>query len=390
MKRASGEFSIYNGAIVTPDEVIRNGSVVVSDGKIREISSKKIISSFKSIDAAGNYVMPGFIDMHSDIIEREIEARPGTFLATNIALLELDKKLAAAGVTTIYHSLSFADEIVIVIRSLDVVDSIVREIKRLRDSLLIKTRVHTRYEITYSGGLPEIENLIKDGLVDLVSVMDHSPGQGQFKTEEQIRGYYGDRFGVDKKSIMNLIERRLQLRERVGIDNALKMMETAKSYNIPVASHDDDTREKVNFIKKHGVKITEFPVSMDAVEEASAGEIAIALGSPNILRGYSHNKNLSSRDLLKSGYGDIVCSDYIPATLMHALFAIKELGIKSLHEACRLFSFNPAKYLGLSGESGSIQTGLDADLVVVDNNGEVPRIRRTYVKGREVYSACMD
>ncbi len=389
MKPFNGVFSIYNVNIITPDEVIRSGSVLVENGKISKVTGEKILSCFKAVDGNGNYLMPGFIDIHSDVIEREIESRPGTFLATNIALMELDKKLAAAGVTTIYHSVSFADEIVIVIRSLDVVDSIVREIKRLRDSLLIKTKVHTRYEVTYSGGYPEIEKLMSEGLVDLVSVMDHSPGQGQFKTEEQIRGYYGDRFGVDRKSIMDLIDRRMKLRERVGMENAVKMMKSAHSHKVPLASHDDDTKEKVNFMKKHGVNITEFPVSIEAVEESASSGIAIALGSPNILRGYSHNKNLSSRDLLKNGYGDIVCSDYIPSTLLHSLFVIKETCGKTLPEACRLYSYNPAMHLGLSGECGAISPGLDADLVIVDNNGEIPRIQKTYVKGREVYSACM-
>ncbi|MGA2141367.1 MAG: alpha-D-ribose 1-methylphosphonate 5-triphosphate diphosphatase [Brevinematales bacterium] len=394
MKATKGEFSIYNANIVTPDEVIKGGSVLIEDGKISKITSEKITAAgspgVRSVDAKGCYLMPGFIDIHSDVIEREIESRPGTFLSTNIALLELDKKLAASGVTTIYHSVSFADEIVIVIRSLDVVDSIIREIKRLRDTLLIKTKVHTRYEVTYSGGLPEIEKLMSEGLVDFISVMDHSPGQGQFKTEEQIRGYYGDRFGVDKKSILDLIDRRMALRERVGIENAVKMVKAAHASKVPVASHDDDTREKVVFMRKNGIRITEFPVSMEAVEEAAAAGIAISLGSPNILRGYSHNKNLSSRELLKEGYGDIVCSDYIPSTLVHSMFVLKESGIKTLSEACRLYNYNPAKCLGLAGECGAVSAGLDADLVLIDNNGEIPRILKTWVRGREVYSICMD
>ena len=136
--------------------------------------------------------------------------------------------------------------------------------------------------------------------------------------------------------------------------------------------------------------ISEFPVNMEAVHEAAASGIHIALGAPNILRGYSHNKNLSARDLIKNGFGDIVCSDYIPSTLLHAFFSLTDNKIKSINEAVCLFSTNPAKALGLDNETGSIKVGLDCDLILVQHDNELPRIQKTFVKGREVYSVCID
>jgi len=390
MKPYEEMYSIYNATIVTPDEVITNGSVVIKKGKIRNVTKGKVIVGTHAIDAKKRFLFPGFIDMHSDAIEKEIEMRPGTYLATNIAIIELDKKLAASGVTTMYHSVSFADEVLIVIRSLDVVEGIIREIKRLADKLLVKTLVHARYEITYTGGLSAIEALIKERNIDLVSIMHHTPGQGQFKTEEQIKSYYGDRFGVDQESLKNLVENRMRVREEHGIHNAKKMLDVAQKHNIPIASHDDDTAEKVTHAKENGVTISEFPVSMEAVKAAHDIGLSIALGSPNILRGYSHNKNLSARDLIREGYGEIVCSDYIPSTLIHALFKIIDNDIKSIVEAVKLFSTNPAKALGLSDKTGSIVAGLDADLILVEHDKEIPRIVKTFVCGREVYSVCMD
>jgi alpha-D-ribose 1-methylphosphonate 5-triphosphate diphosphatase len=390
MKPYHKTFSIYNAKIVTGDDIIDGGSIVIESGKIARMSRDRIITGENPFDAGNNYLMPGFIDMHSDSIEKEIESRPGTYLATNIALFELDKKLASAGVTTIYHSVSFADEVIIVIRSLDVVESIIREIKRLKDELLLKTLVHARFEITHTGGLDVIERLVNERMIDLISIMDHTPGQGQFKTESQIKGYYGDRFGVNSESIKNLIETRMSVREEHGLNNAVKMMTIARDNNIPIASHDDDTHEKVINLKQNGSIISEFPVSMEAVKAAHENGLYIALGSPNILRGYSHNRNLSARDLIAAGYGNIVCSDYIPSTLVHALFILVDKGIKSITEAVKMFSGNPASALGLSDMTGSIREGLDADLIVVRNDKEVPRIQKTYVAGREAYSACMD
>ncbi len=384
----SKKYSIYNAKIIKKDSIIENGSIIIEDGKIAKISENTIIEGEKSINAKGNYVFPGFIDIHSDAIEREIEARPGVYLATNIALIELDKKLAAAGITTIYHSVSFADEGVLIIRSIDIVESIIREIKRLKDNFLINTKVHARFEITNTPGIKVLKNLIEAGFIDLLSIMDHTPGQGQFNSIDKIKNYYGNRFGVNDEAIKNLVETRMALREKFGIENAIKMMEIAKSNNIVLASHDDDTASKVEFVYSYGAKISEFPISVEAVKKAHEKGMYIALGSPNILRGYSHNKNLSSRDLISNGYGDIVCSDYIPASLLHALFVLVEKNLKTLPEAVNMLTYHPAKALGIDNKTGAIREGLDADLIIVDNNFEIPRVLKTIVRGREVFSIC--
>ncbi len=384
----SKKYSIYNAKIVKKDSTIENGSIIIEDSKIAKISENTIIEGEKSINAKGNYVFPGFIDIHSDSIEREIEARPGVYLATNIALIELDKKLAAAGITTIYHSVSFADEGVLIIRSIDIVESIIREIKRLKDNFLINTKIHARFEITNTPGIKVLKNLIEEGFIDLLSIMDHTPGQGQFNSIDKIKNYYGNRFGVNDEAIKNLVETRMSLREKFGIENAIKMMEIAKSNNIVLASHDDDTASKVEFVYSFRAKISEFPISIEAVKKAHEKGMYIALGSPNILRGYSHNKNLSSRDLISNGYGDIVCSDYIPSSLLHALFVLVDKNLKTLPEAVNMLTYNPAKALGIDNKTGSITEGLDADLIIVDNNFEIPRVLKTIVRGKEVFSIC--
>ena len=56
---------IINGRIITPGKIIEKGSVLVSDGLITAISDKKISSKADVIvDAEGNFISPGFIDIH--------------------------------------------------------------------------------------------------------------------------------------------------------------------------------------------------------------------------------------------------------------------------------------------------------------------------------------
>lgn len=57
---------IYNANIITPSQIIRNGSIVWENGKITDIREGDIPSDdSRSINAEGNYVAPGFIDIHT-------------------------------------------------------------------------------------------------------------------------------------------------------------------------------------------------------------------------------------------------------------------------------------------------------------------------------------
>jgi len=384
------DFRIVNARVVSPDGVLENSEITVIDGKIETVGScHQWHRSLPCIDIRARILLPGFIDMHSDAIEKEVEPRPGSVLPIEVAVLELDRKLAAAGITTMYHSLSFIDKKLELIRCLDMVDTIIHGIHRLKPHLLVNTAVHARFEIASSEPFHVLKMLVEDGLVDLLSIMDHTPGQGQFTTAEQFRNYYAPRFSSDDAKLQEVMKNLQQIRESVGLDNAHKVAELCRARSIPLASHDDDTAEKIGFIHKCGAIISEFPITFAAAEEARKKGLAVAIGSPNIVRGGSHNGNLSAEELIRRGLGTIVCSDYIPSTMLHAAFHLFANRTVDLVAISRLFATNAAEALGIGSRTGAIAPGLDADLVVVDTVLAYPRTAKTFVKGREVYSACL-
>jgi N-acetylglucosamine-6-phosphate deacetylase len=55
---------ITNGTIITPHRIIRNGSVLVTNGAITAIADGPIPVDAQEIDATGKYISPGFIDIH--------------------------------------------------------------------------------------------------------------------------------------------------------------------------------------------------------------------------------------------------------------------------------------------------------------------------------------
>src|SRR5208337_3029602 len=198
---------IENGQVVTPRGIVAGASLTIESGIIVEIKAGKVNSGAPRLDARGGYVLPGFVDLHSDAIEKEIEPRPGSLYPQNIAIFEMDKKLAACGITTIFHALSFAEG-EIGVRSNEMATQIITDINRLAPQLKVNTKVHARYEITDALALPYLEELLRHGRIHLLSFMDHTPGQGQFKEVAHFKQYFGMVYGRSEAELDKIIDQK--------------------------------------------------------------------------------------------------------------------------------------------------------------------------------------
>jgi alpha-D-ribose 1-methylphosphonate 5-triphosphate diphosphatase len=379
--------TIENVSLVTENGILPDASIYVEDGIIRDIHSEAVRCRGRKIDGHGKHLLSGFIDLHSDAIEKEIEPRPNAIFPVDYALFELDKKLASCGITTIYHSLSFA-EMEVGLRSNSMVAGIIKRIHDHTDKLNVNTRIHARYEITDSAAIPFLEEIIRENKVNLLSIMDHTPGQGQFREIASYKGYYGRVYQKTDDELNQIIDRKLKAPKEEAAEGLSYIIRLCKEHGITLASHDDDSREKITWLSATGVKMCEFPVNMEAVRSARDHDISVCFGSPNIFRGNSQLKNLSAREAIAEGFGDIICSDYAPTTILHAVFTLNRLGILPLSEAVNMCTINPARAMGIAEKTGSISDGKEADLVLVDMEGDIPRVIKTFVKGKEVFSTC--
>lgn len=379
-------FVITNAKVVTPEGVREGVSVKVEYGRIAGIG-EGYLQEARIIDAGGKYLFPGFVDMHSDAIEKGIEPRPNTLFPVEIAVFELDKKIASCGITTMYHSLSFA-ELEVGLRNNSTAAEIIRKIHQLKHKLKVNTKIHARFEITDHGAVPFLVELIRDGQINLFSFMDHSPGQGQFQDIISFKNYYGPVYAKSDAEMDDIIERKLRAKKSHTPGDIAHLLGICREHGIAVASHDDDSREKIHWLKEMAIGMTEFPINMEAIRAAHQMGIRVCLGSPNVVRGRSSSSNLNAREAIRSGYGDILCSDYSPMTLLHAVFALERQGILPLHEAIKMVSLNPAHAVGIADHTGSLETGKDADMVLVDHSDGLPRVQKTFVAGREVFATC--
>ncbi|WP_432353514.1 N-acetylglucosamine-6-phosphate deacetylase [Sporosarcina sp. A2] len=71
---------LKNGTVVTPEGILENGDVFIEDGTIQEVGPSISKQADEQIDVQGNYILPGFIDMHihgaagADVMDATTEA----------------------------------------------------------------------------------------------------------------------------------------------------------------------------------------------------------------------------------------------------------------------------------------------------------------------------
>jgi alpha-D-ribose 1-methylphosphonate 5-triphosphate diphosphatase len=379
---------LRGGDIVTPDRVVTDGALVIEDGRIAEILTAVHTLGGEEVRWVNGLIAPAFVDIHSDALEREILPRPTAAMPVELALTELDRKLAGHGITTLTHAIAF--ELEEGVRSHGEAERVAEAIRERAGEQLVRHLVHARYEITNVGAAPTIRAMLGRGLVHMVSLMDHTPGGRQFKRAADYVAYYSRAHGLSEERVERMVEERLQLKYQGAdaLEEALvELVEAARSSGVVLASHDDDSAEQVAWAQTLGVTISEFPVSADAVKAAKTLGLHVVMGAPNVVRGGSTGGNLSALTALRMGGLDSLCSDYYPASLLHAAIALHAEGHVGLPEAFRLVSLNPAGALGLDGELGSIETGKAADLVVIGTQKDIPVVTRTLCEGREVFTA---
>jgi alpha-D-ribose 1-methylphosphonate 5-triphosphate diphosphatase len=221
--------------------------------------------------------------------------------------------------------------------------------------------------------------------VRLVSLMDHTPGQRQFRDEDKLRDYYrGKKGGLTDAQLDELFRKRREYQAAHAGENYRRLVQLARANDTPLASHDDTTLEHVEDAIRDRVSIAEFPTTIEAAEALHAAGVRVLMGAPNLVRGGSHAGNVATADLAAAGVLDVLSSDYMPASLLMAAVRLPEAvpGI-DLATAVRTVTRTPAVAVGLI-DRGEIAAGLRADLIRVHTAGHVPMVRATWQQGSRV------
>ncbi len=369
---------LENARIVTPDGV-HTGSLTIEDGHIASLGADALNGAVRH-DLGGDLLLPGLIDLHGDAIEKEVEPRPNAFFPLPVALDAIDRRMAAAGVTTAFHGISFAEG-ELGVRDVDFAERLARALHAFAGA--VDHRVHLRHELTDAGSEDRVTRLIDEGVASLLSFMDHTPGQGQFKDAAAYGAYLSKVYTKDAGGILDRITAK-QAEAGNLVARVQRLATRALLRRVALAGHDDEGAERVAFMARVGATISEFPLDLDTARAGCAAGLVTIFGAPNVLRGRSQSGALSARDAIAAGVAGALCSDYAPQAMLPALGVLTGEMEIGWPQALDLMAGAPARATGL-GDRGVIAQGRRADLIRVRDLGGALSVTATWVAGTQVF-----
>ncbi len=374
---------LTNARVVTPDRVTK-GHVAVVQGRIAAVGDGGSDAA-GAIDLDGDFLIPGLIDLHTDHLERHFSPRPGVHWDGVAAAMSHDAQIACAGITTVYDSLALIGGRETNDRH-QVMGPMIDGLSRAVAGRMLRAdhRLHLRCEVVEHDVVERFSAYLDNPLLQLVSVMDHSPGQRQFTNIETYKKAHMRVLKLNAEEMDRMVVERMAASREHGPTNRTRLAELAREHGLAFASHDDETGEHVAESAALGVTIAEFPTTVTAAAACRANGMHIVMGAPNLVRGGSHSGNVAAADLAARGLLDILSSDYVPFSMLQAAFALS--GPPHGHDlpsAIATVTRNPARAAGLD-DRGAIEEGLNADLVRVSLVGGMPVVRAVWHNGERV------
>jgi dihydroorotase (multifunctional complex type) len=394
---------ITNCKLVRHDEIL-NAGLAIDKGKVVAITADDALpAADKTIDAKGNYVIPGVVDAHV-----HLEYPPGVDPQSNIE--SETRACAAAGCTTIIHLLAPADDILnkaeefvgfyekhgfvdLALSARIYTRDNISQIKRLYDYGIINVKLLLPYkgsEAIWQGRVGGID----DGIVFLTFREVGRLAQEGRKAFVRVHCENAEIFFKLKEEFMEKgVEPSSwnEVRPRVCEAEAMrKCLYLAAVTGCPIYIVHMTIREGVELVNKaraNGVNVvTETCVQYLTLNTANVDRVLSKINPP--LREPEDNRALW--EALKEGSINIVATDHapvpkalkrnfwdatvgIPCAEMFLPIMLSEgvnkgrISMEKLVEVC---CYTPARQFGLAPRKGTLSIGSDADLVIVDLNQE--------------------
>ncbi|MCU6434911.1 alpha-D-ribose 1-methylphosphonate 5-triphosphate diphosphatase [Undibacterium sp. Jales W-56] len=374
--------TIRNARIVTADAEFL-GSMSYQGDHIKDVSSNH--QGLAGTDWGGDYLLPGLIEIHTDNLEKHLMPRPKVSWPILPAIAAHDAQIAASGITTVLDAIAVGDIDTDSMRMKSLHASIAG-LRTAADAGMLRADhfLHLRLELAEPNLISLFSPFLDDERLKLVSLMDHTPGQRQWTDMHHYRVYVTGKRGWSNEKVDGMLDHLLERQQTHATANRREVVRLcrASARPIPLATHDDTTIEHVTEGVDEGVTMSEFPTTMDAASAAREHKLKIIMGAPNVVRGGSHSGNVSALALAKRDLLDVLSSDYVPASLLHAAFLLQSQGY-SLPKAVATVTGNPANLLGLH-DRGAIATGLRADFIRVRMLENFPIILGVWKAGRQI------
>ncbi|MEP1766734.1 MAG: alpha-D-ribose 1-methylphosphonate 5-triphosphate diphosphatase [Sulfitobacter sp.] len=331
----------------------------------------------RQVDLSGYLVLPGIVDVHGDGFERHLAPRRGAMKQMAEGLIAVEAELAANGITTatLAQFVSWEGGV----RGYEFAQQVFSHLRDVAPGMVTDLRGQLRFETHQLDLFAELPEQMEEWGVKYIVFNDHLP-------HERLK---------EGRQPKRLVSQALKARRSPETHLALMQALEANSDEVPsgldwlcaqlaargiaMGSHDDTTAQGRAEWAARGVNVAEFPETLEAAEAAKEGGGIVVMGSPNVVRGGSHNLNVSAVDLIAMGYCDALASDYHYPSARRAALMLWQNGMMDLNAAWGLVSAGPASVLGLP-DRGVLVAGKRADMVVLERDSL--RVAATLVQGR--------
>lgn len=368
------DLTLQGGDVLLPDGVVENGELCIAEGAIAPARTGR------PVDLSGYLVLPGIIDPHGDGFERHLAPRRGAMKQMDEGVIAAEAELAANGITTAvlaqFHSWEGG------LRSPDYADQVFAAITSVRGRLVTDILPQLRFETHMLEDYAALPARLAASGVTYIVFNDHLPHERLAAGKKPAR-LVGQALKAGRNPEVHWQMLKDMHAHSVKVPDALDAIcAELGAMGVRMGSHDDHSADVRATWRGRGVKISEFPETLEAAEAARAGGDHIILGSPNVVRGGSHKGNVSAIELIAMGLCDALASDYHYPSPRRAALMLARTGLLDMAQAWALVSRGPASVLGLA-DRGELAVGKRADIVILEK--ESGRVAATLSGGRMSY-----
>ncbi|MCA0963536.1 alpha-D-ribose 1-methylphosphonate 5-triphosphate diphosphatase [Salipiger bermudensis] len=331
----------------------------------------------RRVDLGGYDILPGIVDAHGDGFERHMAPRRGALRERDAGMVACAAELAANGITTAMLAQFWSWEGGM--RGPEFAEEVFASVAEVAPTVPVDLRLQLRLETHFLDAFAQAEAAIDRWGIGYVVFNDHLPharlAEGRKPPRLTGQALKSGRSPETHLALMQALHARGD--EVPEALDALCARLAARACRM--GSHDDRSAEGRAAWRARGVRVSEFPETVEAAQAAHDGGDAVVLGAPNVVRGASHAGNVAASALIGLGLCDALASDYHYPAPARAAWRCVELGLLDEAQAWRMVSEGPARLLGLE-DRGRLEPGLRADLVVMDRASR--RIVLTMAGGR--------
>lgn len=362
---------IINGQILTPQGWLKDGSVLVSDGKILEVTNSDLaVIGAKVIDAKGMYIVPGFVAMnvHGGGGHDFKECTEEAFRTAVAAHLK-------HGATTIFPTLSASPK-----ESICKAVSICEGLMAEKNSTVLGLHVEGPYLNTkMAGSLYDVKDPDKE---EYTSILECTGCIKRWDASPELPGAHDFARYLRSKGILAAITHTEAEFGDIKAAYAAGFTHAAQFYNAMPGFHKrreykyEGTVESIYLIDDMDVEVVADgihvpPTILRLIYKIKGVEHACVITDALACAASDSNVAFDPRVIIEDGVCKLADRSALAGSVATMDRLIRTLVQKAdipLEDAIRMASETPSKFMGVYDRKGSLQKGKDADILILDQD----------------------